>query len=131
MRFTAIAFVALSALHVAWGRGSAIPFRSRLELADSVVGTADVPPPAACYAVAVALIGAAALVIDAPIAPRSIRRLGRHIVTSVLATRASVGLVGRTDLLVPGSVSPRFRRLDRLCFAPLCAALAVGTAAAN
>ncbi|MFF3128447.1 hypothetical protein ACFVRD_40665 [Streptomyces sp. NPDC057908] len=39
-----------------------------------------------------------------------------------------VTAVGRTDLLSPGSVSARFRRLDRLVYSPLCVALAASTA---
>ncbi|MER5847790.1 hypothetical protein ABT126_12205 [Streptomyces sp. NPDC002012] len=39
-----------------------------------------------------------------------------------------VTAVGRTDLLSPGSVSARFRRLDRLAHSPLCVELAASTA---
>jgi len=130
-RCTAVAFLVVAALHIAWGRGSSIPFRSRSELADAVVGSAEVPPPPACYAVASALIAAAGLVLDAPIAPRSLRRIGRHIVTCVLLVRAGFGFAGRTDLLVPGSASPRFRQLDRRYLSPICATLAVGVAVAQ
>ncbi|MCE9623532.1 MAG: DUF3995 domain-containing protein [Actinomycetia bacterium] len=121
----------IAVLHVAWGRGSSVPFRSRSELADAVVGSDSVPPPPACYAVAAALAGAAALLLDVPIAPRPVRRLGRRVAAGVLLVRGVAGASGRTDLLVPGSVSPRFRRLDRRFFAPLCLALAAGAAAAN
>ena len=51
------------------------------------------------------------------------------IVAVVLGVRAVSGLVGRTDLLVPGSTSATFRRLDRRLFSPFCAALASGAAA--
>ena len=47
-------------------------------------------------------------------------------VAATLATRAAFGFAGRTDALVPGSDSVRFRRNDRRVFAPLCAALATG-----
>ena len=43
---------------------------------------------------------------------------------------AAFGLAGRTDLLVPGSESERFRRLDRRVFGPACLALATGAACA-
>jgi hypothetical protein len=34
-------------------------------------------------------------------------------------------MAGRTDLVSPGSISPRFRRLDRRYYSPLCLALAM------
>lgn len=126
----AAALAGIAGLHVAWGLGSSFPFASRDELADAVVGTPDVPPPAACYAVAGALVAASALTADLPIAPRRVRRLGRAGVAAVLGARGIMGLAGRTDLAAPGSSSPRFRRLDRRCFAPLCLLLAAGTATA-
>lgn len=120
----------IAALHVAWGRGSAFPFASREELADAVIGSRAVPSPAACHAVAVALAAASALVADAPIAPPPLRRLGRGVVAAVLTVRGVAGLAGRTDLLSPGSASPRFRSLDRRFYSPLCLALAYGAATA-
>jgi hypothetical protein len=47
-------------------------------------------------------------------------------VAATLAVRATAGFAGRTDALVPGSTSPRFRRNDRRVLSPLCAALATG-----
>jgi len=127
---TSITLIAIGGLHVAWGLGSAFPFASRAELADAVIGTSDVPPPAACGAVAGALFVAAGLAADVPIGPRSLRRLGRATVASVLAARGVVGLLGLTDAVSPGSTSERFRSLDRRFFAPLCLLLAEGTATA-
>jgi hypothetical protein len=42
----------------------------------------------------------------------------------VLAVRGGLGLAGRTDVMAPGSVSARFRRLDRAVYSPLCLLLA-------
>jgi hypothetical protein len=127
---TAATLAAIGGLHVAWGRGSSFPFRTHAELTDAVVGAEVVPSPAACNAVAAALFTASALVADIPIAPRRLRRVGRLGVATVLFTRSAVGFAGRTDLLSPGSVSPRFRGLDRRVLSPLCLALAVGSATA-
>ena len=124
---TAATLATIAGLHVAWGRGSSFPFASKSELSDAVVGSQAVPSAGACYAVAGALFAASALVADVPVAPRRVRRLGRRVVGGVLATRGVVGLAGRTDLLSPGSASPRFRRLDRRYFSPLCLALALGS----
>jgi hypothetical protein len=126
---TSATLAAIGAIHVAWGRGSTVPFASREELADAVIGSRAAPPTGACFAVAAALFAASALVSDVPIGPRRTRRVGRRIVGGVLATRGILGLLGRTDALSPGSTSPRFRRLDRQFYSPLCLALALGSQA--
>jgi Protein of unknown function (DUF3995) len=125
-RVTAGTLAAIAGLHVIWSRGSSFPFRSRDELADSVVGSDVVPSAAACNAVAVALFIASALVADVPVGPRRVRAVGRAGVATVLAARGLAGLTGRTDALSPGSNSSTFRRLDRRYYSPLCLALAYG-----
>jgi hypothetical protein len=127
---TSATLAGIGSVHVAWGLGSPFPFSSRDELADAVVGSRAVPSPSACYAVGAALLTAGALVSDVPIGPRRVRRVGRGIVGLVLAVRGCAGLLGRTDALSPGSTSPRFRRLDRRLYSPLCLALALGAATA-
>ena len=123
---TATAFVSLAALHVAWGRGSTFPFPDRDGLNDAVIGRRTTPSPAACFAVAGTLTVAAALVADVPRLPRGLQRLGVTGVAAVLAARAALGFAGRTDVASPGSVSARFRRVDRHVYSPLCLALAAG-----
>ena len=124
--------LALSGLHVAWGLGSTAPFSTGEDLCDAVLGR--VPPGGAiadapaCFAVAGALATAASLVVDRPPWPDGVRRLGLLVLTGTLAVRGAVGLAGRTDVLVPGSDSARFRHNDRRLFAPLCLALAAGAA---
>lgn len=114
------------AIHVAWGLGSTWPFPDAKALADTVVGSAQVPPPNACFAVAVALGTAAALVSGVPASSPRVRKAGQIGVACVLTARAVLGFTGRTDLAVPGSASPKFRRWDRLVYSPLCLALAAG-----
>ena len=119
---TAAALTAASALHVAWGRGSSFPYRTAAELSDNVIGSSRSPSPTACYAVACGL-GSAALLTA--VTPRTgIHRAVLRFVASIFATRAALGFVGRTDLLLPESRSAGFRRRDRLVFSPLCASLA-------
>jgi len=118
---------ALALLHAAWAAGSSWPLPSRAELADAVIGRegGEVPSPAACMLVAALLAAAAALVGAGP-SPRSrLRLLAARAVVGTLSLRAAAGLAGHTELLSPGSCSPRFRELDRRLYAPLCAALAV------
>ena len=123
-RAAATVLAGLAGLHVAWGLGSSFPLASRDELADAVVGAPTVPPPVACFSVAVALAAASALAADLSIGSVGVRRAGRGVVAGVLTTRGSLGLLGRTDLLSPTSTSARFRRLDRRAYSPLCLALA-------
>lgn len=122
---------AIGALHVAWGRGSTWPYPDLDTLADEVVGRPVVPSPGVCYAVA-GLLGAAAVLVAAPSSgPPRLQALGQAGVATVLGTRATLGFLGRTDLVSPGSASPTFRRNDRQRFSPLCAALAVAAARAT
>lgn len=117
-----------SAIHVAWGRGSTFPYGSAAELTDNVVGSSRPPTPTACYSVAFALAMAAALVTT----PRGrLHRGALGAMSGVFASRAAFGFAGRTDLLVPGSNSNAFRRLDRMVFSPLCALLAIGIASSR
>jgi hypothetical protein len=125
-RLTARVLLALAGLHVAWGMGSAVPFDDRDDLAEAVIGRRSVPAPAACYAVAAALGVSSCLVADVlPVAVR-VRRTGLLGLGGVLGLRGTLGLIGRTDIVSPGSVSERFRRLDRRVYSPLCLLLATG-----
>ena len=116
-------------LHLAWGRGSSFPFATSAGLADKVVGTPRTPSPGACYTVASGLATAAALVaIPSRNRPH---RLVLGALATVFAVRAAFGFAGRTDLIVPGSSSPAFRRNDRRVFSPICLGLALGVATAG
>lgn len=120
----------IAAVHVAWGRGSTFPFRSRHDLNDHVVGRQVTPSPAACNAVAGLLAIAAVSVDRAARSSSTTAKLAAAGCGAVLMSRAALGFAGRTDLAVPGSTSAAFRRNDRRIFAPLCAALAVGATCA-
>ena len=127
---TALGLAGIAALHAAWGRGSSFPFSEREQLTETVVGGDVTPSPAACFAVAGALGTAAALVARAGSGGRTLSRAGALGVAAVLVGRATVGFAGRTDLVSPGSVGERFRRLDRRVLSPLCLALGSGAATA-
>jgi hypothetical protein len=123
-RLASCGLAGLAGLHAAWAAGSAWPFPDRASLADAVVGAAEVPGPAACLAVSAALGTAAAFAGGWPPGHPVIRAAGVGGTASVLAVRGALGLAGRTDLVSPGSVSARFRRLDRTIYSPLCLVLA-------
>jgi hypothetical protein len=121
---------AAAALHVVWGLRLPIPGVDGDRMAEAVVGSGDIPPPAACYAVAAALGTASVLVAGAPSGLPRLRRLGQVGVAAVLGGRGLIGLAGRTDLVAPGPVSERFLVWDRRLFTPLCLALSAGAARA-
>lgn len=123
---TATALFAIAGLHVLWGLGSSFPFRDREQLADSVVGTSEVPSLTACIAVASALAVAATLVIGVAPFPNRIRMVVLRFFAAGLLTRGVAGALGRTSMLSPGSDSSRFTRLDQRVYSPLCLWLAAG-----
>jgi Protein of unknown function (DUF3995) len=125
-RAAATGLLALGALHALWATGSPWPTSDRNELADAVAGRedSDPPAPAACLAVAGLLATSASLVAGRPRRAPALSRIGSAGVVAVLTTRGALGLAGHTDFLSPGSVSERFRRLDRRFYSPLCLTLA-------
>jgi hypothetical protein len=129
-RSAAATLAGLAGLHALWASGSSWPARDRAELADLMAGRAGgpVPPPAACLTVALLLAAASGVVAGRPRRVPVLQRAAAGGVAAVLAVRGTCGLVGRTDLVSPGSVSPRFRRLDRRVYSPLCLALAAAAA---
>jgi hypothetical protein len=123
---TAAMLFVIASLHVLWALGSSFPFRTRDELADSVVGTKEVPSAAACLAVASALAAAAVVVSGKVPIPARARRFALRVISATLATRGIAGALGRTSTLAPGSDSPTFNRLDKRLYSPLCLWLAAG-----
>jgi hypothetical protein len=126
-RLTGGVLAALAVLHLAWGLGSAFPFRTRRELADAVVGSSLVPPPMACFAVAGALATGTVLVANVIPIPPPIRRISLLGMAAVFGFRSALGFSGKTALVSTGSDSERFVRLDRRIYAPTCLGLSIGS----
>lgn len=124
---SATALAALAGLHAAWGTGSSWPLPDQASLAEAVAGRKSMPGPVACFGVATALGAAAVLVSGRPRRRPVLVRVGTIGVAGVLGTRGALGLSGRTEMLSPGSNAPRFQRLDRWVYSPLCLALAAGS----
>ena len=114
----------VAGLHVMWATGSSWPLRDKASLSDAVIGHDRFPSPAACLGVAGALAAGSASVAGLPTQADRLQRVSATGVVGVLATRGILGLAGLTHLISPGSSSPRFRRLDRRVYAPLCLTLA-------
>ena len=131
-RVASTGLLALAGLHVVWATGSSWPMRSEGELVDTVTGRSGgkAPGPVACLAVAGALTTAAALVSGRPHRAPCISRLGSVGVVTAFTVRGAFGLAGRTDILVPGSSSEKFRARDRQLFAPTCLTIAALSAPA-
>ena len=130
-QLAAAALSGLAGLHVLWATGSPWPLKDRAAFTEAVVGRGEFPPPAACLAGAGLLATGAWLVAGHPRRWPALQRAGAAGVTGVLAVRAGLGLAGRTDLLAPGSMSARYRRLDRRLYGPLCLTLAALSAPAT
>jgi Protein of unknown function (DUF3995) len=120
------AFVAIAALHAYWGLGGTWPERNAADLARAVVGDGRtrMPPPWACFAVALLLLIVAAWPWAMLAHPDS-----QPVVI--------VGIVATAIFFVRGSAgySPRWRQRfstepfatrDMRLYSPLCMALAIG-----
>ena len=123
---TSAALAGVGLLHVGWGLRVPMPGVDRARVAAAVVGSDEMPSPAACFAVAAALAAAALLVAGVPSHWPRLRRIGQTGVAVVLGGRALLGATGRTDLVAPGPTSAQFRKWDRALYTPLCAALGAG-----
>lgn len=80
------------------------------------------PPAAACFGAAGALVVAAGLVAGAGGQRRPVR-LARAGVATGLLIRGVLGVTGLTRLLVPWTPTANFRNLDRWRYGPLCLTL--------
>lgn len=113
---------AVGALHIAWGRGASWPLKTREELAERVVGGPEGPPPAACYAVGGALVGAGALML---LGRRSrLAQLTRYGAAAALGARAVATVAGMENITGPQDLPERFMAADQKVYRPLCAVLA-------
>jgi Protein of unknown function (DUF3995) len=118
------ALLAIATLHAAWGCGSSFPFVGRKALADAVVGAEEVPPPAACFAVAAALFVGAAALSEGVGLPTRLRAAVLRAMVAAFGVRSVLGFFGMTRLVSPVSTSPTFRQRDRAIYSPLTLALA-------
>jgi Protein of unknown function (DUF3995) len=123
-----VVLAGLSALHVSWACGSSWPAPDRTELAAVVAGTDQVPSARACLEVAGVLAAAAALVGGAG-GRRPAAQVARLAVAGGFLARGAAGVSGATGRLVPWQPAPRFARLDRRYYGPLCLAIAASALA--
>ncbi|ACO45862.1 DUF3995 domain-containing protein [Deinococcus deserti] len=119
-----VVMLMVAGLHVAWGVGVTWPGRDARDLAQKVVGGSEgdpMPSPLACYAVAGALlVAAAALVLT--LFPHGFQpplRLLGFVTAGVFLLRGALGYV----LPRLADTGQDFYRLNRVLYSPLCLAL--------
>jgi len=122
------ALAALSALHLAWAAGATWPMSDTTELAEVVAGIDRMPGRGPCLAVGGGLAAAAAVVAGVGGA-RAIARLARLAVAAGFLVRGTAGVTAQTRRLVSWTPGPRFVRLDRRYYGPLCLLIGVTAAA--
>jgi hypothetical protein len=93
-----------------------------------MAGTDQVPPARACLEVAGVLAAAAAIVGGAG-GRRPAAQVARIAVAGGFLVRGTAGLCGATGRLVPWQPTPRFARLDRRYYGPLCLVIAASALA--
>lgn len=123
----ALALLALAALHAYWGLGGVWPGHDRKSCARAVAGFRGIdrmPPPAACFAVAVALLAAGALALALERPPNAAAtRLAGMGAALVFLVRGAAGFTPAWRRLTP---ELPFARNDRRLFSPLCLAIGAG-----
>jgi len=128
---TSAALAAAGAFHVLWAAGVTWPTADAESLARAVVGTTSFPSAAATLVVS-ALLGAAALSVQARVRPLGrlgaipfpLADLGVRVVAATLFLRGSVGVV--TSSIGVGNPTAPYRTLDLIVYSPLCLAMAWG-----
>lgn len=125
---------ALAALHAFWGLGGRWPGHDDASLVERIVGRTKgmrAPSPMACFAVAAALLAAAALVWlhSAQFftgGAATIAAVGFWGAALVFLLRGLAGFVPSVFRYAEGTV---FHRLNRVFYSPLCLAITAGFAA--
>lgn len=116
---------AVAVLHAAWALGWRWPGGSDEAFAERVIGSGELPPEWATWAVAGLLATAAGMVRTTATGSRStLARAGSWTVAGVLLARGAGGLAASTAHGLDGA----YARLDVSVYSPLCLALGAGTA---
>ncbi len=118
-------------LHGYWGLRGHWPATDEAALADMVIGRTPggrMPPPIACFAVALAILAGVALVMLVSFAklfdlPRALVVMAYEVFTMVFLLR---GLAGYLPWVWRRSTGTAFVRLNTRYYSPLCLVLGVG-----
>ena len=113
----------IAVLHAWWGLGGSFPAADRESLALLVIGQRQVPPPLACFVVALAVAGMALLPaihlgwIGTPPLLRRLAALGCWGAAAIFAVRGIAGYLPAFERLFP--LEP-FASMNRVAYSPLC-----------
>lgn len=120
-----VTLAGIAALHAAWALGWRWPGGSDEAFAERVIGSSQVPPEWATWAVAGLLLSAAAMVrATAEGSESTLVRAGSWTVAGVLLARGAGGM----GASLAGGLDSIYARLDVSVYSPLCLALGAGTA---
>eukprot|EP01035_Chromulina_nebulosa_P031692 gene31691-biopygen20376 len=129
----AAVLIAIAGLHAHWGLGGRWPAHDEATLADMVIGKTPggrMPPPAACFGVAAALLAGVALIllvsfVDLTGRARVLVTIAYGVLTAVFLLRGAAGLEGHWERIavppcqdgqgVRSQARPRRRRDHPLC----------------
>ena len=121
----------IAALHAYWGLGGRWPGHDEAGLADRVSGKTSGgrrPPPAACFAVAVAILAGVSLIAlvsfrDLQGPSKLLVQLAYGVFTAVFLLR---GMAGYVPAIWQRSAGTAFVRLNTRYYSPLCILLGAG-----
>ena len=120
----------LAALHGWWGIGGRWPARDEAALADLVIGSPSgrMPPPAACLAVAAAILLGVAIVVSVVFLrlPPPLDGLARLAYAAFAAVFLLRGLAGFFPTIWRYSDGTRFQTFNTRYYSPLCLMIALG-----
>lgn len=131
--------VAIALLHILWATGNPFPAMNTEDLAGNVIGSETLPPPILSIAIALALVGGAALIaarftqlLHAPARRSRLLAAALGLFASALALRGVGGfassiatLVGKT--MPDASPHANYVLWDLALYSPLCVLLATAT----
>jgi hypothetical protein len=119
------ALAGIAAVHAAWALGWRWPGGSDKAFAERVIGTGELPPEWATWAVAGLLASAAAMVRTTARGSHStVSRAGSWTVAGVLLARGTAGM----GVSAARGLDSIYSRLDAFVYSPLCLTLGAGTA---
>ena len=121
----------IAALHAYWGFGGRWPAHDEATLADRVIGRTPggrMPPPAACFAVAAAILAGVGLIVLVSFVglPEPAARFARGAYWIFTAVFVARGLAGYVPALWRRSAGTAFVRLNNRYYSPLCLLLGAG-----
>jgi Protein of unknown function (DUF3995) len=122
-----VALGSLSAVHLGWALGASWPAADAFTLAEVVAGKREMPGPGQCLTVAAAL-GAGCAIVAGVGGRHRVAQAARTALAAGFFVRGVSGITATTARLVSWTPAPRFVRLDRRYYGPLCLGISLAVA---